>query len=67
MTANAARLRFMRIKKMIEGEKGEEKGSGKESGGDKAGSPAKEAGMDGGKAGPVGGQSKKRKLKVEDD
>lgn len=67
MTANAARLRFMRIKKMIEGEKGEEKGVGKELGGDTAGSPAKGAGMDGGKVVPAGGQSKKRKLKVEDD
>ena len=67
MTANAARLRFMRIKKMIEGEKGGEMGPGKESGGDKAGSPATKAGIDGGKAGQIGGQSKKRKLKVEDD
>ena len=67
MTANAARLRFMRIKKMIEGEKGEEKGVGKESGGDTAASPAKGAVMNGGEAAPAGGQIKKRKLKVEDD
>lgn len=65
MTANAARLRFMRIRKVVEGDKREEKGVDKEAGGDTAGSPAKGAGVDGGKAGPAGGQNKKRKLKVE--
>ena len=65
MTANAARLRFMRIRKIVEGAKGDEKGSDKEANGDASVGSAKETNKDEGKGSSAGGSGKKRKMKQE--